>query len=112
MNKNIIEVSGTKNKIEIDSKSISEQLNWDDAKKACEKLGEGWRLPTNKELYDIYFASQIMGEKIGDFVIGDYWSSTEISEYFACSIEFESGVEDDDVHKENEYYVCAVRDSK
>jgi hypothetical protein len=57
MNKNIIEVSGTKNKIEIDSKSISEQLNWVDAKKACEKLGEGWRLPTNKELYDIYFAS-------------------------------------------------------
>jgi hypothetical protein len=109
MKKNIIELSGTKDKIEIDSKSISKEMNWDEAKKACEKLGKGWRLPTNKELYDIYFASQIMGEKIGDFIVGDYWSSTEKSKYFACSIEFESGVEDDDVHKENEYYVCAVK---
>ena len=46
MQKYIIELSGTKNKIEIDSKSIPKALNWDEAKKACEKLGKGWRLPT------------------------------------------------------------------
>lgn len=29
---------------------FSNPMNWDDAKEACAKLGQGWRLPTIDEL--------------------------------------------------------------
>ncbi len=29
-------------------------MNWDDAKEACENLGDGWRLPTKDELNILY----------------------------------------------------------
>ena len=30
--------------------SFPKQMNWTDAKKACAALGDGWRLPTKKEM--------------------------------------------------------------
>jgi hypothetical protein len=49
-------------------------MNWDDAKKASAKLGNGWRLPTKDEL-NILFKNQ---DKIDNWTEGEYyWSSTE-----------------------------------
>ena len=49
------------------------KMNWEDAKKACENLGDGWRLPTIEELEKIYEYR----DKIGGFEDNSYWSSTE-----------------------------------
>lgn len=49
-------------------------MNWEDAKKACADLGEGWKLPNNVELNYLYqnrFA-------FGGFAPGAYWSSTGV----------------------------------
>jgi hypothetical protein len=50
-----------------------EVMNWDDAKKSCRALGNGWRLPTKTELNILYKNR----EKIGGFRDDIYWSSTE-----------------------------------
>ena len=52
---------------------LSNEMNWEDAKTACEALGDGWRLPTKDEL-NILFKNK---RKIGGFAVGYYWSSTE-----------------------------------
>ena len=61
---------------------VEDDLNWDEAKKACAALGDGWRLPTKWELNRMY----INADKIGSFNFNDdkfynnrhywYWSST------------------------------------
>lgn len=47
-------------------------MNWKDAKAACAKLGNGWRLPTADELKVIYKYK----EQIGNFNDSLLWSST------------------------------------
>jgi GH24 family phage-related lysozyme (muramidase) len=59
--------------IEVAEKDFPEKMNWEDAKKACEKLGEGWRLPTKDEL-KILFRKK---DKIGGLSDCYYWSSSE-----------------------------------
>ncbi len=49
------------------------EMNWDDAKLACAKLGKGWRLPTKNELNVMYKNK----DRIGGFANDYYWSSTE-----------------------------------
>jgi hypothetical protein len=49
-------------------------MSWVEAKKACEALGEGWRLPTKKELN--YLCQN--KDSIGYYEADIYWSSTEI----------------------------------
>ena len=49
------------------------EMNWDDAKLACAKLGKGWRLPTKNELNVMYKNK----DRIGGFADDYYWSSTE-----------------------------------
>ena len=55
------------------------QMPWEDAKKACADLGDGWRLPTKDEL-NILYVNKV---KIGGFAedgpdgFAYYWSSTE-----------------------------------
>jgi hypothetical protein len=64
--------------IEIAEKDFPEKMNWKDAKKACEKLGEGWRLPTKDELKLI-----CQNKNANEFNIKDsypYWSSTKNGE--------------------------------
>ena len=48
-------------------------MNWEDAKKACEALGNGWRLSTKDESKTLYLNK----DKISGFVSNNYWSSTE-----------------------------------
>ena len=49
------------------------EMNWDDAKKACSKLGAGWRLPSKDEWKLIYKNKS----KIGGITHEYYWSSSE-----------------------------------
>lgn len=51
----------------------SKSLNWKDANDACQKLGDGWRLPTKEELNIIYKNK----DKIGGFAPASYWSSSD-----------------------------------
>ena len=46
------------------------KLNWNEANKLCERLNDGWRLPTPAELHLMY-------EKKVDGLNAMYWSSCE-----------------------------------
>ncbi len=65
-------------------------LNWDDAKKACDSLGEGWRLPNIDELIVLCKNK----DKIGGFAVEIYftvylyWSSTEYDTNHAWGVDF------------------------
>lgn len=59
--------------IEVAEKDFAEYMDWNDANKACERLGRGWRLPTKDELNILYNNK----DKIGGFEFDYYWSSTE-----------------------------------
>ena len=48
-------------------------MNWEDAKKACADLGDGWRLPSKDEL-DVLCENK---DEIGGFGDDWYWSSKE-----------------------------------
>jgi len=82
---------------------FSEKLTWGDAKVACAKLGEGWRLPTKDELNILYQNKN----KIGVFASGYYWSFTEYDNNSGWRQNFDSG-EQDDYYKTCRYSVRAV----
>ena len=48
-------------------------MEWEQAEQACENLGNGWRLPSLKEL-EIVYKNRI---QIGGFEEDHYWSSSE-----------------------------------
>jgi len=60
-------------KLEIAQNDFPNQMNWNDAKDACTKLGDGWRLPDKDELDFLYKKK----DEIGCFENFSYWSSTE-----------------------------------
>ena len=51
-------------------------MTWEDAKKACAALGDGWRLPTKDELNILYENKDKIGGLIHQ-LRSPYWSSTE-----------------------------------
>ena len=61
--------------LEIAQYDFPDRMNWNDAKKACAALGDGWRLPTYKEL-NILYQNKVA---IGGFEFNNYWSSTELA---------------------------------
>ena len=87
--------------LEISEKDFPKEMNWDDAIKACQSLGNGWRLPNKDELNLLYQNKY----KIGGFADRYYWSSTENSSYGAWIQYFVSGLQVN-YHK---YGACNVR---
>ena len=72
----ILDIIGKSIKIgnlEVAEKDFPNTMTWDDAKKACKVLGDGWRLPTIDELNTLY----INKDKFGGFADKYCWSSTE-----------------------------------
>ena len=65
------------------------EMSWEDAKKACADLGDGWRLPTKDELNILYENK----DKIGGFANGYYRSSTEVDNDFAWTQDFNDGLQ-------------------
>ena len=91
-------------KFEVYPKDLGEH-DWEDAKKICEELGDGWRLPTKEELNLMW----LNRESIGGFAAASYWSSSENNSYGAGLQYFGSGYQDFDYAKANASYVRAVR---
>ena len=67
----------TENKSVIGSLEVMKEdlgvMDWKQAEQACEKLGNGWRLPSLEEL-EIVYKNRM---QIGGFEEGHYWSSSE-----------------------------------
>jgi hypothetical protein len=83
--------------LEVAQKDFPERMSWFAAKKACEDLGAGWRLPTKEELNLMYNNK----DKIGGFHIYNfYWSATggessrNIDDNYAETQHFYYGKED------------------
>ena len=62
-------------RLEIAQYDFPKAMKWDIAREVCQKLGEGWRIPTKSELNLIYKNKY----KIGGFINDYYWSSKEYS---------------------------------
>lgn len=77
---------------------------WKDAKKVCEDLGDGWRLPTKEELHIMYLNKN----EIGVFAAAYYWSSSEYNNGVAWVQGFGSGNQNYG-GKDYTLYVRAVR---
>ena len=83
------------------------EMNWEDAKKACADLGDGWRLPNRLELLLMHNNQ----DELGGFADYYYWSSTEFDfnnawlQYFNDGLRF-------NYNKSNSNYVRAVRTIK
>ena len=83
------------------------KMKWDEAKKACADLGDGWRLPTRIELIVMYQNQDELGGFANDF----FWSSTEFNNLEAWYQLFLNGFQNG-LSKTNTNYVRAVRDIK
>ena len=59
-------------RLEIAPKDLDEKMTLEDAKKSCESLGNGWRLPTMIELKIMYNELHLKGK--GNFKKDIYWS--------------------------------------
>jgi hypothetical protein len=92
--------------LEIAQHDFESWMNWDDAKKACASLGEGWRLPTSDELL-------VLNKNNSEIELEDfsYWSSTEYDGYSAWSkyLMRDFGSQVNIADKENIKIVRAVR---
>lgn len=82
------------------------KMSWDEAKMACNDLGEGWRLPSKEELEQMHI--QLHAKNKGNFQNDYYWSSTEKFDLIACFYRFYIGYADFS-GKLNSYFVRAVR---
>ena len=80
------------------------KMSWEDAKKACESIGNGWRLPTKEEL-GVLFKNKI---KMGVFTNDYYWSSTINTNNLVWTQYFKDGYA---IYSSKDYtnYVRAIR---
>ena len=81
-----------------------DMMNWLDAKSACERQGEGWRLPTKDELNILYQNKN----KIGGFAGHYYCSFTEYTDGIVLLKDFNNGKQNYG-SKDGRYNVRAVR---
>ena len=94
--------------LEIAQYDFPEQMNWEDAKKACAELGEGWELPSLEKLNILYQNKDAIRGR--GFAIGYYWSSTEYYNNTALIMNFGGGPGYE--NKNKAAYVRAVRSLK
>ena len=92
---------------EIAKNDFSKEMIWEEAKKVCDTLGNGWRLPNKDELNTLYLNK----DKIGGFSSFSYWSSTESGDNFAWLQDFANGYQSYD-GKNITFYVRAIRTIK
>ena len=78
----------------------------DEAVKAVEDIGEGWRLPTQDELDRMYYKQK----DIGGFEANYYWGCSEIGDNLAVYQNFGNGYQYRLNYKNNYFRVRPVRD--
>jgi hypothetical protein len=81
------------------------RMNWYDAKKTCENLGDGWRLPRDEDELKILYQNK---DKIGGFADDLYWSSREFVGTISWLRNFLDGLLYDSDYSDTNY-VRAVR---
>ena len=79
--------------IEISTEENNTLMTWDDANTYCENKGEGWRMPTQNELYYIYCCIPIIAGTDATFLKESYWSATPYSTGRYTTFNFSNGVE-------------------
>jgi len=96
-------------KFEIASSPFPCGLNWEDANKACSTLGDGWRLPTDKELQKIYKNRYKINNN--ELFNSWWWSSSKNSSgrFWAMSFEPVLGAPWGFFDSYTKRKVCAVR---
>jgi hypothetical protein len=90
--------------LEIALNDFQNVMNWEDAKNACNNLGNGWRLPNKDELNVLYKNKYIIGG-FNDFLI--YWSASEDG-FFSVGQSFNTGNFFQN-QRTDKYHVRAVR---
>ena len=81
-------------------------MNWNDTEKACETLGDGWRLPTIEGLNILYQNKVAIGGFASDF----YLSSTEFDGFnYVWVQDFTNGDQYGYWGKNYSAYVRAIR---
>jgi hypothetical protein len=83
------------------------KLNWVDARNACNRLGDGWDLPSKEQL-KIIFDNRT---KLTDFSLGLYFSTTKNEDNLPWTHDFFLGTQIPKDQK-NKFYVRAVRTTK
>ena len=105
----------TGKKIQIAENDLEIGVNWNEAKKACNKLGKGWRLPTIEELKIMYNDVYLNGLKVGDPLKYNfnwvYWSISEFDADHAWAYFFDEDYAHENP-KEYKFSLRAVRDLK
>jgi hypothetical protein len=97
--------------LEVMTKDLNGKMTWNEAKRACQNLGDGWRLPTIQELYFMYDKRDEIGGLVKD-QNSYYWSSDEDEDYgVAGYFRFNLGTANYN-YKNDTCYVRAVRDLK
>jgi len=99
-----IQVGGRK--LEVAEQDFSEAMTWNAAERACQNLGNGWRLPDKDELKAVY--QQLHKQGKGNFKDVWYWSSSQYVSGYAWYVSFGSG-NVDNYFKSVSYQVRAVR---
>jgi hypothetical protein len=90
---------------EVYHEDLEGHYTWREAKKACAKLGAGWRLPTKEELHEMYEKRDM----VGGFTPFYYWSSTEFDSSSAWSQAFYNGIHLSNDKSSSNLHVRAVR---
>jgi len=121
--KNIIGRTIKIHNLEIAEFDFPYKLDWEDAKKSCESLGAGWRLP-NEDEFEILKRYRV---KVGNFYDDLYWTSfeediiivdlhggkdSELARYFSFNNQYKKGdpfYGENSSIKENKLWVRAVR---
>jgi hypothetical protein len=80
------------------------RYNWEDAKKVCEELGDGWGLPTKEELNLMW----LHRDYIEGFTAASYWSFSCYNNNIAWFQDFSNGYQNNN-NKNYSNYVRAVR---
>ncbi len=96
----------TGEKLHVAIKDFLAEKNWKEAVEACEKLGNGWRLPTIEELEAMY--EQLHLKEKGNLKPAYYWSITEYGDENAWIFDFYHGNPNYGGNKEDLLYVRAV----
>jgi hypothetical protein len=98
----------TGSKLQVANQDFTQEMTWIDAKRACNELGSGWRLPTIDELKAIH--EQLYNKGQGNFnVKWCYWSSTEYNDYNVWIFSITGCEAYNEGDKHSKYNVRAVR---
>jgi len=97
--KSVIKKTYNLNGLEIAQFDFLDPMTYDEAVRACSKLGDGWRLPTKEEMEEIYKNKDMLGGFISLIYVSDntefsidnnvyYWSSSSYGSDYVWVIGF------------------------